>query len=143
MHRLLLAAALAVACFAAQAQTQFRFTDVTISEKDRVLKGQEAVAQVVGAEGADRVTLYDQDGIKLKSQVRIHTQGSNRSSVKDGAVYATFEIRLTVDGKEDRRTVQKAFYGEQERRTTITEKFTVKRGIDVRVVTVRFSGSLE
>jgi len=63
--------------------------------------------------------------------------------VKESAVYATFEIRMKVNGKGDRRTVQKVFYGEQERRTTITEKFTFKDGINVRVITVSFEGQLE
>lgn len=143
MTRFLLTAALLAAVAVAQAQTQFKFTNVTISEKGNVRNGIDATAQVVGSEGDDRVTLFDQDGIKLRTQARIRTHDSNRSSVKEGAVYVTFEIRLTVDGKEDRRTVQKVFYGDQERKTTVTEKYTIKRGIDVRVITVKFDGSLE
>ena len=48
-----------------------------------------------------------------------------------------------MDGKEDRRTVQKVFYAEQERKTTITEKYTFKQGIDMRVITVKFDATLE
>lgn len=143
MMRQLFATAFAAAALLSQAQTQFKFTDVTITEKGNTMPGIDAVAQVRGAEGDDRVTLFDRDGIKLRTQARIRTHNSNRSSVKEGAVYVTFEIRLDVDGKEDRRTVQKVFYAEQERRTTVTEKFTVKRGIDVKVYTVKFTGTLE
>lgn len=143
MKRSLFTAALVVLAALVQAQTQFKFSNVTISEKGNVRNGIDAVAQVVGSEGDDRVTLFDQDGIKLRTQARIRTHDSNRSSVKEGAVYVTFEIRLTVDGKEDRRTVQKVFYGDQERKTTVTEKYTIKRGIDVRVITVKFDGALE
>ncbi len=39
--------------------------------------------------------------------------------------------------------MQKVFYGEQERKAHFKEKFTVKHGIDVRVVTVEFDGRLE
>lgn len=143
MTRSFLTAAMVTVAALAQAQTQFKFTNVTITEKGNVRNGIDAVAQVVGSEGDDRVTLYDQDGIKLRTQARIRTHDSNRSSVKESAVYVTFEIRLTVDGKEDRRTVQKVFYGDQERKTTVTEKYTIKRGIDVRVITVKFDGTLE
>lgn len=143
MARLLLTAILAISLASAHAQTRFRVTDVTITEKGNVIKGNDGVAEIVGSEGDDRLVLIDQEGLWAKTQVRIHTHNSNRSSVKESAVYATFEIRLKVDGKGDRRTVQKVFYGEQERKTTISEKFTVKRGIDVRVITVQFTGFLE
>lgn len=126
-----------------QAQTLFRVTNVKITEKGNTIAGNDAVAEIVGSEGDDRLVLMDKDGIWVKTQVRVRTHNSNRSSVKEGAVYATFELRLKMDGKNDRRTIQKVFYGEQERKTTITEKFTVKHGIDVRVITVSFDGALE
>lgn len=134
---------LAFAASTLQAQTQLRITNVTVTEKGNVLTGQDAVAQVRGAEGDDRVTLFDRDGIRVRTQARIRTHSSNRSSVKESAVYVTFELRLNLDGKEDRRTVQKVFYGEQERTTRVTEKYTMKRGIDVRVITVSFDATLE
>ena len=108
-----------------------------------MIKGQDAVAEIVGSEGDDRLVLMDQDGVWVKTQVRVRTHNSNRSSVKESAVYATFELRLKVDGKGDRRTIQKVFYGEDERKTTISEKFTVKTGINVRIITVEFTGYLE
>ena len=74
---------------------------------------------------------------------RIHTHNSARSSVKDGAVYVTFVIHLKVDGKKDQREVKKTFYGEQERKTHFKEKFTIKKGINVRVITVEFDGMLD
>ncbi|MCW5899039.1 MAG: hypothetical protein KIT10_07190 [Flavobacteriales bacterium] len=143
MERSALFLILAFAASALQAQTQLRITNVTVTEKGNVLTGQDAVAQVRGAEGDDRVTLFDRDGIRVRTQARIRTHSSNRSSVKESAVYVTFELRLNMDGKEDRRTVQKVFYGEQERTTRVTEKYTMKRGIDVRVITVSFDATLE
>lgn len=143
MTRAITATLLVLAATLSQAQTRFRVTDVTVTEKGNVIKGNDAVAEIVGSEGDDRLVLLDQNGVWVKTQVRVRTHNSNRSSVKESAVYATFELRLKVDGKGDRRTIQKVFYGEQERKTTIKEKFTVKRGIDVRVITVEFTGILE
>ncbi|MCB0771632.1 MAG: hypothetical protein KDC00_14625 [Flavobacteriales bacterium] len=127
----------------ASAQTRFVVTNVSITEKDQVRNGQDVTAVIKGAEGDDRVVLYDQDGIFLETQVRVRTHNSNRSSVKEGAVYVTFEVRLKMLGENDRRTIQKVFYAEQERTAHIKEKFTVKHGIDVRVVTVEFDGRIE
>lgn len=127
----------------AQAQTVFRVTNVQITEKDQVRTGTGATAMVKGSEGDDRIVIFDQDGLEVKTQVRLRTHDSNRSSVKESAVYATFELNLKVDGKNDRRELRKVFYADQERKTHIKEKFTIKRGIDVRVITVEFDGSLE
>lgn len=121
----------------------FHVSNVTITEKGKVLQGRDVSAEVVGSEGDDRLVMYDQDGVKVKTQVRIRTHNSNRSSIKESAVYATFELRLSVDGKGDRRTIQKVFYGEDVRKTHISEKFTMKTGINVRIITVEFDGVLE
>ncbi|HRO98317.1 MAG TPA: hypothetical protein PLN54_02680 [Flavobacteriales bacterium] len=143
MIRFALPLFLALMVQAAHAQTRFRVTNVKVTEKGNTITGNDAVAEIRGSEGDDRLVLLDQDGLWVKTQVRVRTHDSNRSSVKESAVYATFEIRMKVNGKGDRRTVQKVFYGEQERRTTITEKFTFKDGINVRVITVSFEGQLE
>ncbi|MBL0126839.1 MAG: hypothetical protein IPP83_05145 [Flavobacteriales bacterium] len=128
--------------FTAQAQTQFNITNVTVTEKGVVKTGSDVSAEVVGSEGEDRLVMFDQDGLRVKAQARIHTHNSARSSIKDGAVYVTFVIHLKVDGDKDKREVQKTFYGEQERKTHFKEKFTIKKGINVRVITVEFDGVL-
>ncbi len=144
MKRILFTAGLALAALFAQAQTMFHITNATITEKDNVRRGQDVSAEVVGSEGQDRLVMFDQDGIRAKAQVRIHTHNSRRSSVKDGAVYVTFVIHLKVDGDSDKREVKKTFYGDQERVTHFKEKFTIKKkGINVRVITVEFDGRLE
>ncbi len=143
MIRTLATALFLLATVLVHGQTRVKLTNITINEKDQVRTGEDAMAYLVKAEGNDRVVLYDQNGTTLKTQVRVRTHDSNRSSLKEGAVYLTFELRLSVDGKEDRRTVQKVFYAEQERKTTITEKYTFKQGIDMRVITVKFDATLE
>ena len=143
MKRYILLSALLLSIGFAQAQTMFHVKNVTITEKGEAKQGRDVSAEVKGSEGDDRLVMYDQDGLRVKAQVRIRTHDSNRSSVKESAVYATFEIRLKVDGEDDRRTIQKVFYADQERKTHIKEKFTIKKGINVRVITVEFDGSLE
>ncbi len=127
----------------ATAQTMFHVSNVTITEKDQVRRGQDVSAEVVGSEGEDRLVMFDQDGLRVKAQARIHTHNSTRSSVKDGAVYITFVIHLKVDGDKDKREVKKTFYGEDVRKTHFKEKFTIKKGINVRVITVEFDGMLD
>ena len=143
MKRSLLLSLLALTFSASQAQTMFRVTNVSVTEKGVAKPGRDVSAEVKGSEGDDRLVMYDQDGLRVKAQVRIRTHDSNRSSIKESAVYATFEIRLKVDGEDDRRTIQKVFYGEDARKTHLQEKFTIKKGINVRVITVEFDGSLE
>ncbi|MBK7382937.1 MAG: hypothetical protein IPI81_06305 [Flavobacteriales bacterium] len=142
MIRTISAFVLATSTLVATAQTQFNITNVTVTEKGVVKTGSDVSAEVVGSEGEDRLVMFDQDGLRVKAQARIHTHNSARSSIKDGAVYVTFVIHMKVDGDKDKREVQKTFYGEQERRTHFKEKFTIKKGINVRVITVEFDGVL-
>ena len=127
----------------AHAQTRFQITNVTVNENERVMPGNDATALMGGAEGSDRVVIFDQDGIKVRAWVKVSTHKVRRSSVKDGAVNAIFELDLVMNGKKDERRVEKIFYAGQERRTTITEKFTIKSGIDMRVITVSYEGRIE
>lgn len=126
-----------------QAQTIYRITNVRITEKDQVTNGNDATAEIKGAEGSDRVAIYAGNGMELKSKVKVTTQNVRRSSMKSSAVNAIFEIDLTVDGKRDNRRVEKIYYMDQERNSKFSEKFVFKNGNKVRVVTVAFDGSLE
>lgn len=127
----------------AQAQTRFQISNVTVTENERVMSGNDATAQMGGAEGSDRVVIFDQDGIRVRAWVKVSTHKVRRSSVKDGAVNAIFELDLELSGKKDGRRVEKIFYAGQERTTRISEKFTIKSGIDVRVITVSYQGRIE
>ena len=143
MKRQLLLSIVAFSLTMAKAQTMFHVSNVTVTEKGEARKGTDVSAEVKGSEGDDRLVMFDQDGLRVKAQARIHTHNSARSSIKDGAVYVTFVIHMKVDGDKDKREVQKTFYGEQERRTHFKEKFTIKKGINVRVITVEFDGRLD
>lgn len=140
-HVLLIIASL-FAC-SLNAQTIYRITNVTITEKDQVTNGQDVTAEIRGAEGTDRVQILAGQDIELRSSVKVSTQNVKRSSLKSSAVNAIFEIDLKVDGKKDNRRVEKIYYMDQERRSHFKEKFVFKNGNQVRVLTVEFDGSLE
>ena len=125
------------------AQTIYRITNVTITEKEQVTNGQDVTAEIRGAEGTDRVQILAGQDIELRSSVKVSTQNVKRSSLKSSAVNAIFEIDLKVDGKKDNRRVEKIYYMDQERRSHFKEKFVFKNGNQVRVLTVEFDGSLE
>lgn len=140
-HVLLIIASL-FAC-SLNAQTIYRITNVTITEKDQVTNGQDVTAEIRGAEGTDRVQILAGQDIELRSSVKVSTQNVKRSGLKSSAVNAIFEIDLKVDGKKDNRRVEKIYYMDQERRSHFKEKFVFKNGNQVRVLTVEFDGSLE
>ena len=142
MFRLLIAGLLATMTFFTQAQTLVKITNVTITEQDQVLQGAEVTAEMPKGEGTDRVVLYAGQNITADTWIKVNTHNVRRSSVKDGAVNMMFEVDLVVDGKKDNRRVERIFYAGQERKTRISEKFTIKRGLDVRVITVSYDAEI-
>jgi hypothetical protein len=122
----------------AGAQTLVKISDLTLSEKEDVRRGTDLTAQLPEAEGVARVMLYADQHITAQAKVKVSTHNVRRSSVKDGAVNLIFDVELVVDGIRDKRRVERIFYAEQERKATIEEKFTIKQGIDMRVVTLAF-----
>lgn len=143
MNRILSTALFTVLAATGFSQTLFRITNVVVTEKETVRKGSDVTAEIRGAEGTDHVVVFTDQGIIAKARVKVSTANVRRSSIKDSAVNAIFEINLIVDGEKDNRRIEKIFYGEQVRTTHFKEKFTFKRGITVRVITVEFDGSLE
>ncbi len=135
--------AIATISISIHAQTVYRISNATITEKDQVQKGMDVSAMIKGAEGSDRVVIFAGQDVTLESRVKVSTQNVKRSSVKSSAVNAIFEIDLRVDGKKDNRRVEKIYYMDQERRSHFKEKFVFKEGNKVRVITVEFDGTLE
>jgi hypothetical protein len=142
MFRILIIGLLATMTSFTQAQTLVKITNVTITEKDQVLQGADVTAEMPRGEGTDRVVLYAGQNIAADTWIKVNTHNVRRSSVKDGAVNMMFEVDLIVDGKKDNRRVERIFYAGQERKTRISEKFTIKRGLDVRVITVSYDAEI-
>lgn len=142
MFRLLIAGLLATITTLTQAQTLVKFTNITITENDQVLQGADVSAEMPKGEGTDRVVLYAGQNITADTWVKVNTHNVRRSSLKDGAVNMMFEVDLVVDGKKDNRRVERIFYAGQERKARISEKFTIKRGLDVRVITVSYDAEI-
>ena len=134
-------------CFAsllvASAQTQFRIANVTLTENGEVHQGNDAVAQMLHAEGSDHVVIYSEQQFTVKTKVKVSTHNVKRSSVKSSAVYVTFELDLLTGGKKDNRRVEKVFYAGDERSAHIKESFTIKEGIDVRTIVLEYDGRIE
>lgn len=143
MIRINVLVAFAALSLSLSAQTIYRISNVTITEKEQVQNGMDVTAMIKGAEGSDRVVIYAGQNITLESRVKVSTQNVKRSSLKSSAVNATFEIDLEVDDQKDNRRVEKIYYMDQERKSTFKEKFVFKNGNQVRVITVTFDGSLE
>lgn len=129
--------------FSLNAQTIYKISNVTITEKDQVQNGMDVSAMIKGAEGSDRVAVFAGQDVTLESRVKVSTQSVKRSSLKSSAVNAIFEIDLKVDGKKDNRRVEKIYYMDQERKSHFKEKFVFKNGNQVRLITVEFDGTLE
>lgn len=127
----------------AMAQTQLRITDLTITEREDIRRGGEVTASLRGTQGKRPVLLYADQRFTLDGKFKVKTHNVRRQSVKQGAVYLTMNMRLKVDGKRNKRISQKTFYAEQDRSATFKEDFLIKRGIDVRKISVAFVGAIE
>lgn len=125
------------------AQTQLSITNVTITEQSGSRQGSNVSASLRGAEGKRPITLYADQEYQLSGSFNVATHNVRRQSAKQGAVYLTMKMRLKVNGKSNKRVVQKTFYAEQDRTASFEESFLVKRGIDVRKITVRFEGRID
>ena len=143
MFRLISLLVATTLAFSLNAQTIYKISNVTITEKDQVHNGMDVSAMIKGAEGSDRVVVFAGQSITLESRVKVSTQNVKRSSLRSSAVNAIFEIALKVDGQKDDRRVEKIYYMDQERKSHFKEKFVFKTGNQVRVITVEFDGSLE
>ena len=143
MTRIRFSAILTVATTLATAQTRSHISNLTITEKGRTLQGPDVSASLRGAQGKKGIVLYADQQHRLSGTFKVRTHRVRRQSVKQGAVYLTMYMDLKVDGKRNRRVVQKTFYAEQDRTARFEETFLTKRGIDVRKTTVAFDGRIE
>lgn len=142
MTRFLLLCLLATFSYFTQAQTLVRITNITVEENGQVHTGDEVSAEMPKGEGTDRIILYAAQNITADTWIKVNTHNVRRSSLKDGAVNLMFEIDLVVNGKKDSRRVERIFYAGQERKTRISEKFTIKRGLDMRVIIVSYDAEI-
>ncbi len=143
MTRYFATAILALTTTFAIAQTQLRVSDLSITEKGNTVRGTEVTASLKGAQGKQSVVLYADQNYTVEGSFKVKTHNVHRQSAKQGAVYLTMYMTLKVDGKSNKRVVQKTFYAEQDRGTRFEEEFLIKRGIDVRRIKVAFTGAIE
>ncbi|MBL7982528.1 MAG: hypothetical protein JNL52_12050 [Flavobacteriales bacterium] len=142
MTRFLLLGLLATFSALTQAQTLVRITNITVEENGQVHTSGDVTAEMPKGEGTDRIILYAAQNITADTWIKVNTHNVRRSSLKDGAVNLMFEIDLVVNGKKDNRRVERIFYAGQERKARISEKFTIKRGLDMRVIIVSYDAEI-
>ncbi len=143
MTRSIAVALLALSISVGNAQTILRISNLTVTEKENTKNGTDIMVDLKGAEGSERAVIYADQDLTLKAWVKVSTHNVKRSSIKNSAVNAIFELDLYVNGKKDGRRVEKIFYGEDERQTHIKETFNVKSGITMRMITVEYDARVE
>lgn len=143
MTRYFATAILALSASFAIAQTQLRISDLSITEKGNTVHGADVTASLNGAQGKKSVVLYADQKYTVDGSFKVKTHNVRRQSAKQGAVYLTMNMTLKVDGKRNKRVVQKTFYAEQDRSSKFEEEFLIKRGIGVRKIKVSFTGSID
>lgn len=145
--RTLLSAAALCAITLLNAQTRVKISNVSITEKDRSSQGMEVTLDPSGqlnkAEGADRAVIFNEGDVQVKLWCKISTHNSKRSSLKDSAVNMIYEIDMKAGKDKDNKRLEKIFYLDQSRTTTITQKFTFKEGITMRLITLKFDAEIQ
>ncbi len=136
--RILLTSITLIAVQALIAQTQVLITNVHTLDNGQTLKGNEVTIQLNGAEGSERQVIFAGGDMEAKTWVKVSTHNVRRSSLKDSAVNLMFEIALKAGDDRDNKRVEKIFYLDQSRTSTVSQKFIFKHGIQVRVVTLSF-----
>lgn len=126
------------------AQTVVKISNVSITEKETVTPGTDATTALKGSEGSERIMLFTDGPVAIRTWFKVSTHKSPRSSTKDSAVNLIMELDLLENGKKkDNRRVEKIFYMDQDRTTTFNEEFVIKNGITVRVLKVKFDAAIE
>lgn len=125
------------------AQTQVIVSNVSVAEKSGTTTGNGTTIQLNSDEGADRAVIYEQGDLRAKVWCKVSTHNVRRSSLKDSAVNLIFEIDLDAGKDHDNKRVEKIFYMDQTRTSTITQKFNFKQGINMRVVTLKFDAEIK
>jgi hypothetical protein len=125
------------------AQTQLKVRNVTLTEREDTRRGPDVTVTLGGAQGGKSIVLFADQDYSVDGKFKVVTHKVRRSSVKQGAVYLKMTLFLKANGKKNKRIVQKTFYAEDDRTAAFTESFIIKRGIDVRKITLTFDGSIE
>jgi hypothetical protein len=143
MTRSIFSLVLALCAYGTMAQTQLKVRNVTLTEREDTRRGPDVTVTLGGAQGGKSIVLFADQDYSVDGKFKVVTHKVRRSSVKQGAVYLKMTLFLKADGKKNKRIVQKTFYAEDDRTAAFTESFIIKRGIDVRKITLAFEGRIE
>lgn len=144
MKNLLLCILVSLGCgLSAQAQTRIRLDHVRAITGGDTLQGSDAVLVLNGSTGAGDAMVLQAGELMAKVHVRLSTNSSARSSMKDSAVRLHLSIAMRSGRDKDNREVDKVFYLDQQRSATINQRFNFKDGIAVHGVTLQFDIHVE
>ena len=127
------------------AQTTLKITNIQVIENSsgEAITAPDVTVSLKNDEGRKGIVLYSGSDMEVKGFFKVKSHNVARSSVKNSAVYLSMNLKLKTGGKTDSREMMKTFYMDDKRSTEFKEKFVLKRGIDTRIVEVRFTGEIE
>jgi hypothetical protein len=130
-----------------QAQTLVEITNVKVTQGEQTAQGNNVTLDPKGqlnkAEGADRALIFESGDVSVKLWCKVSTHNSRRSSLKDSAVNMIYEIDMKAGKDKDNKRLERIFYLEESRKTTVKQKFTFKQGITMRVITLEFDAEIK
>lgn len=141
--RLLLLSVLVPACLIATAQTKVTITAVQAVDGQNTVQGTDASIELARAEGSGGTPILSAGDLTAKVQAKVSSHNVRRSSVKDSAVNLIMEISMQAGKDKDSKRVEKIFYMDQARTSTVTQKFNFKHGITMRTITLSFNVAVE
>lgn len=125
------------------AQTRIAISNVTLTEKENVTNGSNTTLELKKAEGSERQVIYAGGDTEVKLWAKVSTHNVRRSSLKDSAVNVIFEIDMKAGRDKDNKRVEKIFYLDQSRTSTVTQRFNFKDGITMRGITLKFDVEIQ
>lgn len=141
--RLLLLSVLVPACLIATAQTKVTITAVQAVDGQNTMQGTDASIELARAEGSCGTPILSAGDLTAKVRAKVSSHNVRRSSVKDSAVNLIMEISMKAGKDKDSKRVEKIFYMDQARTSTVTQKFNFKHGITMRTITLSFNVAVE
>ncbi|HEY0976682.1 MAG TPA: hypothetical protein VGE21_04370 [Flavobacteriales bacterium] len=126
-----------------QAQTKVHFRNIRVIEKGDTLHGPDVSFELGRAEGAERTVLYTGGDVLVKAWAKVSSHNVRRSSVKDSAVNLIMELDMHAGRDKDNKRLEKIFYLDQSRTSTVTQRFNFKDGITMRGITLSFQCGIE
>ena len=91
------------------AQTIVKISNVTVTEKEAVAQGKDVSTALNGSEGSEKMTLFTDGPLAVRTWFKITTHKSPRSSSKESAVNLIVELDLLENGRKTTAAWRRSF----------------------------------